>query len=307
MNQRVIDILNYLDGNQSENQSTTNNEIPTSATTSNDSSTTTNATLSEAQSATNPKGFKAQSATDSSSETKHLNSFGTNGALDAFNDDKMYNRFSRQLKKKQFPMIFEGRVFNNEGEAQRFKQQVLAHRRGFKRNLKYKKINESQMNFDAMDSINSDSDDYEDLIEDDGYIYKKSKYPYAINKDKKKKIIPKTSKKDTKRIYKSIESSSGKEGIKHLVKAESDEDFRSKSDEAINKVDDDDIRNSYYNHTHNDFANDRTWNQESFLKLIYSMMKENEELKQANAKQQQQQFNNQVRSTMRLNPLLLKK
>lgn len=315
MNQRVIDILNYLD----ENQSTTNNEIPTSATTSNDSSTMTNATLSKAQSATNPKGFKAQSATDSSSvnETKPLNSFGTNGSkslsacangaldLNAFNDDKMYNKFSRQLKKKQFPMIFEGRVFNNEGEAQMFKQQVLAHRRDFKRNLKQKKIKESQMNFDAMDSINSDSDDYEDLIEDDGYIYKKSKYPYAINKDGKKKIIPKTSKKDTKRIYKSIESSSGKEGIKHLVKAESDEDFRSKSDEAINKVDDDDIRNSYYNHTHNDFANDRTWNQESFLKLIYSMMKENEELKQANAKQQQQQFNNQ--RTMRINPLLLKK
>lgn len=296
MNQRVIDILNYLD----ENQSTTNNEIPTS----NDSSTTTNAALS-----------KAQGATDSSSETKPLNSFGTNGskslsacangALDAFNDDKMYNKFSRQLKKKQFPMIFEGRVFNNEGEAQMFKQQVLAHRRDFKRNIKQKKIKESQMNFDAMDSINSDSDDYEDLIEDDGYIYKKSKYPYAVNKDGKKKIIPKTSKKDTKRIYKSIESSSGKEGIKHLVKAESDEDFRSKSDEAINKVDDDDIRNSYYNHTHNDFANDRTWNQESFLKLIYSMMKENEELKQANAKQQQQQFNN--KSTMRINPLLLKK
>ena len=305
MNQRVIDILNYLDENKSENQSTTNNEIPTSATTSNDSLTTTNATLSKAQSATNPKGFKAQSATDSSSvnETKPLNSFGTNGALDAFNDDKMYNKFSRQLKKKQFPMIFEGRVFNNEGEAQMFKQQVLAHRRDFKRDLKQKKIKESQMNFDAMDSINSDSDDYEDLIEDDGYIYKKSKYPYAVNKDGKKKIIPKTSKKDTKRIYKSIESSSGKEGIKHLVKAESDEDFRSKSDEAINKVDDDDIRNSYYNHTHNDFANDRTWNQESFLKLIYSMMKENEELKQANAKQQQ--FNNQ--STMRINPLLLKK
>lgn len=294
MNQRVIDILNYLD----ENKSTTNSEIPTSATTSNNSSTTTNATLS-----------KAQSVTDSSSvnETKPLNSFGTNGALDlnAFSDDKMYNKFSRQLKKKQFPMIFEGRVFNNEGEAQMFKQQVLAHRRDFKRNLKQKKIKESQMNFDAMDSINSDSDDYEDLIEDDGYIYKKSKYPYAVNKDGKKKIIPKTSKKDTKRIYKSIESSSGKEGIKHLVKAESDEDFRSKSDEAINKVDDDDIRNSYYNHTHNDFANDRTWNQESFLKLIYSMMKENEELKQANAKQQQQQFNNQ--STMRINPLLLKK
>lgn len=290
MNQRVIDILNYLDETQpSENKSessTTNNEIPTTS----ESSTTAN---SSSVNETKP---------EIQSEALDLN---------AFNDDKMYNKFSRQLKKKKFPMIFEGRVFNNEGEAQMFKQQVLASRRDFKRNLKQKKIKESQMNFDAMASINSDDDEFEDLIEDDGYIYKKSKYPYAINKDGQKKIIPKTSKKDTKRIYKSIESASGKEGIKHLVKAESDEDFRSKSDEAINKVDDDDIRNSYYNHTHNDFADDRTWNQASFLKLIYSMMKENEELKQANAKQQ---FSNprfeersSIRSTMRINPMLLKK
>ena len=167
------------------------------------------------------------------------------------------------------------------------------------------------MNFDAMPSLNSDSDEFEDLYEDNGYIYRKSKSPYAIVKDGKKKLIPKTSKTDTKRIYKSIESASGKEGIKHLVKAESDEDFRTRSDEAMNKVNDDNIRNSYYNHTHNDFADDKTWNQASFLKLMYAMMKENEELKAANSRQQQQrqQTNvaSQLNNPMRINPLLLKK
>ena len=174
------------------------------------------------------------------------------------------------------------------------------------------------MNFDAMPTLN-DSDDFEDLIEQDGYIYKKSKSPYAIVKDGKKKLIPKTSKTDTKRIYKSIESTSGKEGIKHLVKAESDEDFRSRSDEAMNKVNDENIRNSYYNHTHNDFASDKTWDQASFLKLMYSMMKENEELKRglsreqeaANTRQEQQRQQTnvaqQLNNPMRINPLLLKK
>lgn len=289
MNQRVVDILSYLDGNQSETQSETQ-ALETQAS-------ETQASETQA-SETNPE---TQAPETQALETP-LND------LNAFNDDKMYNKFSRQLKKKKFPMLFEGRVFNNEGEAQMFKQQVLASRRDFKRDLKQKKIKESQMNFDALPSINSDSDDFEYLLEDDGYIYKKSKYPYAVNKDGKKKIIPKTSKKDTKRIYKSIESASGKEGIKHLVKAESDEDFRSKSDEVINKVDDDDIRNSYYNHTRNDFANDRTWNQASFLKSIYSMMKENEELKQANTRQQQQQQQHVAQQLpMRINPLLLKK
>ena len=277
MNQRVADILNYLDESQtSEQTSEQPSEQPSEQTT--------------------PTPTQTQMLVDD---------------LNAFNDDKVYNKLSRQMKKKKYPMIFEGKVFNNEGEAQMFKQQVLASRRAFKNEAKQKKIKESQMNFDAMPSLNSDSDEFEDLYEDNGYIYRKSKSPYAIVKDGKKKLIPKTSKTDTKRIYKSIESASGKEGIKHLVKAESDEDFRTRSDEAMNKVNDDNIRNSYYNHTHNDFADDKTWNQASFLKLMYAMMKENEELKAANSRQQQQrqQTNvaSQLNNPMRINPLLLKK
>lgn len=282
MNQRVADILNYLD----ESQPT---QIQSSSTTSNEN---VNDNV-EAQPQQQP-------------------SLPTNSEdLNAFNDDKMYNKLSRQLKKKKYPMIFEGRVFNNEGEAQMFKQQVLASRRAFKNEAKQKKIQNSQMNFDAMPTLNSDSDEFEDLYEDNGYIYKKSKSPYAVVKDGKKKLIPKTSKTDTKKIYKSIESSSGKEGIKHLVKAESDEDFRTRSDEAINKISDENVKNSYYNHTHNDFSSDHTWDQASFLKLMYAMMKENEELKAANTRQEQtrQQANvaQQLNNPMRINPLLLKK
>jgi hypothetical protein len=163
------------------------------------------------------------------------------------------------------------------------------------------------MNFEAMPTLNDD--DFEDLYEEDGYVYKKSKYPYAIHKDGKKKLIPKTSVKDTKKIYQSIESTSGKEGIKHLVKAGSDEEFKTRSDEVMNRVDDEDVRNSYYNHTHNDFADDKTWNQASFLKLMYAMMKENEELK-SNAKKQQaqaQQQQQQAPNPFRINPALMKK
>ena len=78
----------------------------------------------------------------------------------------------------------------------------------------------------------------------------------------------------------------------------------------MNKVNDEELRNSYYNHTHNDFADDKTWNQESFLKLIYNMMKENEELK-SNAKKQQQQTQQTQQpkpsNPFRINPALMKK
>ena len=282
MNQRVADILNYLD--QDEPKTDVMNDATQDAT---------------------------QDATPPSTTQIPITNVSNNASTDlsAFNDDKMYNKLSRQMKKKKFPMIFEGRVFNNEGEAQVFKQQVLASRRDYKRSLKQKKIQESQMNFDAMPTLNDDSSEFEDLYEEDGYVYKKSKVPYAVHKDGKKKLIPKTSAKDTKKIYKSIESTSGKEGIKHLVKAESEEDFRTRSDEAMNKVADDDVKNSYYNHMHNDFADDKTWNQASFLKLMYQMMKENEELKSNAMKRQQeiQQVHKQIANPFRINPALMRK
>ena len=285
MNQRVADILNYLD--QGEEQSESQSE-PHSSPSSNETSATAQNEMTVMTSKT-PKSTPP-TAID----------------LSIFNDDKMYNKLARQLKKNKYPMIFEGTVLNSEADAQMFKQQILASRRDYKRGLKQKKINESQMNFEAMPTLNDD--DFEDLYEEDGYVYKKSRYPYAVHKDGKKKLIPKTSVKDTKKIYQSIESTSGKEGIKHLVKAGSDEEFKTRSDEVMNKVNDEDVRNSYYNHTHNDFADDKTWNQASFLKLMYAMMKENEELK-SNAKkqQQQQQQTSQAPNPFRLNPALMKK
>lgn len=289
MNQRVADILNYLDNN--EEQSSTPS-APSQVPINEDDD---DVDISPPVTAKTPKQQQYNaSAID----------------LSMFNDDKMYNKLTRQLKKNKYPMIFEGQVFNSEADAQMFKQQILSSRRDYKRSLKQKKIQESQMNFEAMPTLNDD--EFEDLYEEDGYVYKKSKYPYAVHKDGKKKLIPKTSAKDTKKIYQSIESASGKEGIKHLVKAGSDEEFKTRSDEVMNKVNDEDVRNSYYNHTHNDFADDKTWNQASFLKLMFAMMKENEELK-SNAKKQQEQHQQQQRqqpqasNPFRINPALMKK
>lgn len=287
MNQRINDILSYLDNDNVKQDTNTDASPDTSPDVSQDASPPSTTQI--------PKPNESNNASPND--------------LSAFNDDKMYNKFSRQMKKNKFPMIFNNQVFNNEGEAQLFKQQVLASRRDYKRNLKKNKIQESQMNFDVMPTLKDDSDEFEDLYEDDGYIYRKSKSPYAVVKDGKKKIIPKTSTKDAKKIYKSIESTSGKDAIKHLVKAESEEDFIIRSNEAMNKVNDDDVKNSYYNHTHNDFASDSTWNQASFLKMMYQMMKENEELKSNAAKYQQtqQQQHKQSANPFRLNPALMKK
>lgn len=287
MNQRINDILSYLD--QDDVKQDANVDVKQDA----------NVDVSQDASPPSTTQIPKPNVSNNASPND----------LSAFNDNKVYNKFSRQLKKNKFPMIFNNQVFNNEGEAQVFKQQVLASRRDYKRNLKKNKIQESQMNFDALPTLNDDSSDFEDLFEDDGYVYRKSKSPYAVVKDGKKKIIPKTSTKDAKKIYKSIESTSGKDAIKHLVKAESEEDFRIRSNEAMNKVNDEEIKNSYHNHVNNNLAEDKTWNQASFLKMMYQMMKENEELKSNAAKYQQtqQQQHKQNANPFRLNPALMKK
>lgn len=285
MNQRITDILNYLD--QGEQQASAPAK-PVAVEEDDDVDISPPVSTSKA-----PKQQQQQQQQPSAAID-----------LSVFTDDKMYNKLARQMKKNKYPMIFEGQVLNSEAEAQMFKQQVIASRRDYKRGLKQKKIQESQMNFEVMPTLHDD--DFEDIYEEDGYVYKKSKVPYAVHKDGKKKIIPKTSVKDTKKIYKSIESTSGKDGIKHLVKAGSDEEFKTRSDEVINKVNDEDVKNSYYNHVHNDFADDKTWNQGSFLKLMYAMMRENEDLK-SNAKKQQQAQQSQSPNQFRLNPALMKK
>lgn len=290
MNQRINDILSYLDNDNVKQD--------------------TNTDVSQDASQDVNEDVKQDDSTPSTTQIPKPN-VNTNAStidLSAFNDDKVYNKLSRQMKKNKYPMIFNNQVFNNEGEAQLFKQQVLASRRYYKRNLKQKKIQESQMNFDALPTLKDDSDEFEDLYEDDGYIYRKSKSPYAVVKDGVKRVIPKTSTKDAKKIYKSIESTSGKDAIKHLVKAESEEDFRIRSNEAMNKVNDEEIKNSYYNHVNNNLASDQTWNQASFLKMMYQMMKENEELK-SNAAKYQQQIESAKPKRMQggLNPALFKR
>ena len=241
MNQRVADILNYLDESQ-----------PTQTTTSNDNEPSDEET--EVQSST-PTQPQAQMSVDD---------------LNAFNDDKVFNKFSRQLKKNKYPMIFEGRVFNNETEAFAFKNDILNHRKENRKMLRQQKITNSKMNFEAMPTVDENKDS--EYYEQDGMIYQIPKSPYAVVKDGVKRVIPKTSKKDTKAIAETIKKHGGKEAMKNLVKAESEDKFQEISSHIINSSGDDDVKNKYYNHVNNDLASDHTWHKEAFMNLIQQMM-----------------------------------
>lgn len=242
MNQRVADILNYLDESQPQTTSEQTSEQTTEQT----------------QPLTQPL-TKPQTPTTTPVDD-----------LNAFNDDKVYNKLSRQLKKKKFPMIFEGRVFNNETEAIAFKNDVLNHRKENRRMLRQQKITNSKMNFEAMPTIDENKDS--EYYEQDGMIYQVPKTPYAVVKDGVKRIIPKTSKKDTKAIAETIKKHGGKEAMKNLVKAESEDMFQELSSDIINSSGDDEMKSRYYNHVNNDLASDKTWSKEVFMNLMQQMM-----------------------------------
>lgn len=190
--------------------------------------------------------------------------------LNMFNDDKVYNKFSRQMKKNKYPMLFEGKILNNEAEAIAFKNDILNARKEHRRTVKQNKIQNSKMKFEAMPAVDEDKDS--EYYEQDGMIYQVPKSPYAVVKDGVKRVIPKTSKKDTKAIAETIKKHGGKEGLKNLVKAESEDRFQELSSDIINSSGDDEVKNRYYNHVHNDFAPDKTWNRESFMNLMQQMM-----------------------------------
>lgn len=254
MSNRIQDILSFIDRD---------NDQQTSPSPSAD-------VIDDASPVSTPVSTANFSSSQSTSTSSPSSSSSSTIDLNIFNDDKMYNKFSRQMKKNKYPMLFEGKILNNESEAIAFKNDILNHRKENRKMLRQQKIQNSKMKFEAMPAVDEDKDS--EYYEQDGMIYQVPKSPYAVVKDGVKRIIPKTSKKDTKAIAETIKKHGGKEAMKNLVKAESEDRFQELSSDIINSSGDDDVKNSYYNHVHNDFAPDKTWNQESFLNLMQQMI-----------------------------------
>lgn len=250
MTNRIQDILSFIDRDNDQNE-----QQQSSTDVSQDATPVSTANFSSSQSTS------TSSPSSSSSSTIDLN---------MFNDDKVYNKFSRQMKKNKYPMLFEGKILNNESEAIAFKNDILNHRKENRKMLRQQKIQNSKMKFEAMPAVDENKDS--EYYEQDGMIYQIPKSPYAVVKDGVKRIIPKTSKKDTKAIAETIKKHGGKEAMKNLVKAESEDKFQELSSDIINSSSDDEVKNRYYNHVHNDFAPDKTWNRESFLNLMQQMI-----------------------------------
>lgn len=195
-----------------------------------------------------------------------------------------YSKMMKQIKKLQksndWPNTIKingkNKIINSLDELTQIEEQYKQqHKEQLKRERQERiKNTKLKLNKASVPSVQlSDSD----TITDDDYIYKKPRDVYAIKKDGESLKVPKTSKKDTKKIYKAV--SNDKETLKKLVKAKTTDEFNDITNEAIERLtdgqEDDELRESVYNHTHNDINDDRTWNQTTLIRLLMNEMNKN--------------------------------
>ena len=192
-------------------------------------------------------------------------------------NNSAYSKMMKQIKKLQksndWPNTIKingkNKIINSLDELTQLEEQ---HKQQHKEQLKrerQERIKNTKLKLNKASAPSVQLSDSDTITEDD-YIYKKPRDVYAIKKDGENLKVPKTSKKDTKKIYKAV--SNDKETLKKLVKAKTKDEFNDITNDAIR---DDELKDTVYNHTHNDINDDRTWNQTTLIRLLMNEMNKN--------------------------------
>lgn len=203
--------------------------------------------------------------------------------------EQQYKRILRQIKnnikRNRYPCTIEypdtNMVFPSDDELKHeYNELVNEHRQRLKEERQRNINNYITKNKDSLRRTNKKNynlNDDEILTTEDNEqrIYKKGPLK-AIQHEEDIIEIPRTNKKDRKKIYETVKQN--KESLKKLVKSETNNDFDINTSEALKN--DKDAEQLYNIHHNNPFNNDQTWTRESFLKYIDEMIYKQEQTKQ---------------------------
>lgn len=203
--------------------------------------------------------------------------------------EQQYKRILRQIKnnikRNRYPCTIEypdtNMVFPSDDELKHeYNELVNEHRQRLKEERQRNINNYITKNKDSLRRTNKKNynlNDDEILTTEDNEqrIYKKGPLK-AIQHEEDIIEIPRTNKKDRKKIYETVKQN--KESLKKLVKSETNNDFDINTSEALKN--DKDAEQLYNIHHNNPFNNDQTWTRESFLKYIDEMIYKEEQTKQ---------------------------
>ena len=204
--------------------------------------------------------------------------------------EQQYKRILRQIKnnikRNRYPCTIEypdtNMLFPSDNELKHeYNELVNEHRQRLKEERQRNINNYITKNKDSLRRTNKRNynlNDDEILTTEDNEhrIYKKGPLK-AIQHEDDIIEIPRTNKKDRKKIYETVKQD--KEAIKELINSKTDEEFNIKTSETLKKFDEN-TNNIYNMHHNNPFNKDHTWTRNNFIQLLDEMINKEEELRQ---------------------------
>lgn len=204
--------------------------------------------------------------------------------------EQQYKRILRQIKnnikRNRYPCTIEypdtNTVFPSDDELKHeYDELVKEHRQRLKEERQKNINNYITKNKDSLRKTNKKNyilNDDEILTTEDNEqrIYKKGPLK-AIQHEEDIIEIPRTNKKDRKKIYETVKQD--KEALKELINSKTDEEFNIKTSETLKKFDEN-TYNVYNTHHDNPFNKDYTWTRNNFIQFLDEMINKEEELRQ---------------------------
>ena len=158
------------------------------------------------------------------------------------------------------------KLIQSEEELNQWRIDLMKERRDFTKSQRNEKINNTKLKTSQLDPI----DDPDEYIEDDNALYKRRSID-AIKKDGGVYKVPKTSRKDTDKIFKQV--SKNKDTITKLIKSKDNDEFNSITRDNIK---DEKTMRIFEQHRDNDLVVDRTWTKNDFINYMDKLRKGSE-------------------------------
>lgn len=204
--------------------------------------------------------------------------------------EQQYKRILRQIKnnikRNRYPCTIEypdtNMIFPSDDELKHeYNELVNEHRQRLKeerqKNInKYITKNKDSLRRTNKKNYNLNDDEILTTEDNEQRIYKKGPLK-AIQHEDDIIEIPRTSKKDRKKIYETVKQD--KEALKELINSKTDEEFNIKTSETLKKFDEN-TNNIYNIHHDNPFNKDHTWTRNNFIQFLDEMINKEEELRQ---------------------------
>ena len=184
--------------------------------------------------------------------------------VEIWEDSKGYkSMISKMNRAKKYPIIINEKVFNSAEELEAFKNEIIDRRKRHLKGERQKKKENTKLNLEELPTISDTSE----LIEEDGFYYKKGSIEGISINDKIRKI-PQTDAKDRAELIKQIKTN--KQAMEKLTKTENEDDFKKESEEVFKESP------IYQKHALNDLNKDNTWTRSGFYKYMLKVIDEEE-------------------------------